>query len=96
MKTSLFVLLSLFTLNAMAITSVECLQGQVSAFEKAKLESAFTEVKISLRDSSRSSEYAPLIKVEGNKITIEPIFDNGICVVATSEFIQEEVSRLSH
>lgn len=81
----------------MALTENECLQQQVESFNKTKLNVNFSQVIIKLRDQSKSSEFAPIITVEGSKLIIEPIFSSdGICVIANKEYIEEEVNLQSN
>lgn len=93
MKKLIILISTLLSFQAMALTGNECLQQQVESFNKTKLNVNFSQVIIKLRDQSRSSDFAPIITVEGSKLTIEPIFSSdGICVVANKEYIEEEVN----
>lgn len=97
MKKLIIIVATLISTHAMALTGNECLQQQVESFNKANLSVNFSQVIIKLRDQSKSSDFAPLITVEGNKLIIEPIFSiEGICVTANKEYIEDEINLQSN
>lgn len=93
MKKNLLVFLSLFTVNAMAMSNVECVQAQLDRLDRTKIVRELTEVHIR---AINTDFYSPTVKFEGrNKVTIEAAFNpsNGICVTASPTFIDYEASR---